>query len=817
MKTLRWIVTLLIATGTCWRAGGQTMVDLSRQGKLASGTALPVRCTVGQVFFKTDAPGGANLYACADVDTWTVVGLPILSGDVVGNQQSLTVTGIQNRGINAAAPADREVLRWNAAAGQWEPGAVLSTGTAAPPVSCSTGSLYLQSDPGSNIQQLYICSNTDTWSMSSFRSGTLLARPPGCVAGQVWLSIDTGILSYCSATGNPGTWSTTAGTTDDIGPGAMSRTMPNAVNSTVDIGTFSADSTEASATYEIYISTHGSGGNINKSYRFSIEKNMSSNTWRTVAPVTSTGPDGGQDWDLEAYPTSSASLQLRLRRTLGSGTPTASVAVYRYAGGTYTFTPSTAVNTGVTVTAGMLSTSVLTQQDGSVFYNGSLIIPVTGTPAVGYVPTATSATTAAWAAPPFGGGGGTGNAANPVTTTFSATPSFSCGSPTAGTITTFKLSTPLTANITSSTLSGCTSGQLLAFILTQDGTGGRTFAAPSGFDPITINPLANVTTTLLFQWDGSAGRLVNSSNDSGYIYMAAAAVPGTPPPGTGVVYFDSTSKNLAAKNDAGVIKHGVQSDSGAANNYIAAIADDGTVTKSRPSCATLSDAGPGCNAAGVGDASTNASFSIDSELAVFSGTGGKTIKRAMGDGYVKLAAGVMQTPGPIPGTDLPLPTTTVPGGVVAKVCGGTDKLSGLGTDGILVCSADQTSGGVTLADKTRMTSCTFDGGGSAITANATCTTRVPVAGTIVGWAIEALGASPACTIDVLRIASGSTLPTSSIAAGALPALTSTANAAKSSVLTGWTTSLAADDIVTFKVITPGAATWAAIHIYYSVN
>lgn len=45
-------------------------------------------------------------------------------------------------------------------------------------------------------------------------------------------------------------------------------------------------------------------------------------------------------------------------------------------------------------------------------------------------------------------------------------------------------------------------------------------------------------------------------------------------------------------------------------------------------------------AAGTGDASTNTATSVDSELALFSGTGGKTLKRSAGSGIVKATNGV---------------------------------------------------------------------------------------------------------------------------------------------------------------------------------
>lgn len=46
---------------------------------------------------------------------------------------------------------------------------------------------------------------------------------------------------------------------------------------------------------------------------------------------------------------------------------------------------------------------------------------------------------------------------------------------------------------------------------------------------------------------------------------------------------------------------------------------------------------------GGGDASTNTSSSVDSEIALFSGTGGKTLKRATGTGIAKITSGVLST------------------------------------------------------------------------------------------------------------------------------------------------------------------------------
>jgi hypothetical protein len=67
-------------------AGAQTQLDLGRQGKnvdfataqstrpTQTGTVLPATCSVGQLFYKANAPAGSNLFGCTATDTWTVLG-----------------------------------------------------------------------------------------------------------------------------------------------------------------------------------------------------------------------------------------------------------------------------------------------------------------------------------------------------------------------------------------------------------------------------------------------------------------------------------------------------------------------------------------------------------------------------------------------------------------------------------------------------------------------------------------------------------------------------------------------------------------------
>lgn len=128
-------------------------VDFSRASAtkpFKTGTLLPPACTIGDSFFKTDAASGQNFYGCTAANSWAIEsggGLPsyngyadhllgtngtqaswvALGGDVTGSPQSLLVGGLQGRRVAATTPTDGQVLRWNSAALDWEPGAVAAS------------------------------------------------------------------------------------------------------------------------------------------------------------------------------------------------------------------------------------------------------------------------------------------------------------------------------------------------------------------------------------------------------------------------------------------------------------------------------------------------------------------------------------------------------------------------------------------------------------------------------------------------------------------------------------------------------------------
>jgi hypothetical protein len=94
---------------------------------------------------------------------------------------------------------------------------------------------------------------------------------------------------------------------------------------------------------------------------------------------------------------------------------------------------------------------------------------------------------------------------------------------------------------------------------------------------------------------------------------------------------------------------------------------------------------------------------------------------------------------------------------------------------------------------------TVDGSAAVCTTGLKGYVTVPYAGTITAWSILADGASPTCTFDVWKIATGTALPTvSNTIMGTKPAL-ATGNAIRSTTRTSWTTSVVANDIIGFNL------------------
>lgn len=112
-----------------------------------------------------------------------------------------------------------------------------------------------------------------------------------------------------------------------------------------------------------------------------------------------------------------------------------------------------------------------------------------------------------------------------------------------------------------------------------------------------------------------ASTLVNiptSTIMAGSLLDTAISAPSTPASGKGQIYEDATSKNLAIKNDAGTINHGIQTRTTTASQWIRSIADDGSSTISQPAFTDIS----GSVAAGQMPALTGDATTVAGSVAV---------------------------------------------------------------------------------------------------------------------------------------------------------------------------------------------------------
>jgi hypothetical protein len=122
-----------------------------------------------------------------------------------------------------------------------------------------------------------------------------------------------------------------------------------------------------------------------------------------------------------------------------------------------------------------------------------------------------------------------------------------------------------------------------------------TFGASMGFSggAITRAALTGDVTASADNNTTVLGNIPSGVTMAGSLLATAIAAPSTPAAGKASVYVDSTSKNFAAKNDAGTVNHGVQTRTASASNWIRSIADDGSTTISQPAIADVSGWGTG--------------------------------------------------------------------------------------------------------------------------------------------------------------------------------------------------------------------------------
>lgn len=171
---------------------------------LRGGPNLPEVCAAGEMYFKTIPVAGKNLHVCTAANTWTPLGageIPaftsypgrVLSnngsatrwidpdGDASGSLGNLRVTRLQGRPVASSGPGDGSVLKWNQAAGQWEPASAIPSGTALPPA-CDIGQAFFKTDAPAGMN-MYLCTASNTWSAVSMKELPPVSGKQGKVLG----------------------------------------------------------------------------------------------------------------------------------------------------------------------------------------------------------------------------------------------------------------------------------------------------------------------------------------------------------------------------------------------------------------------------------------------------------------------------------------------------------------------------------------------------------------------------------------------------------------------------------------------------------
>jgi hypothetical protein len=104
----------------------------------------------------------------------------------------------------------------------------------------------------------------------------------------------------------------------------------------------------------------------------------------------------------------------------------------------------------------------------------------------------------------------------------------------------------------------------------------------------------------------TSGACFTDTSPSTRLTYATSTAPAAPSAGKGTVYVDSTSRNLVLKDEVGLTKHGMQTVTAAASQYLTGLNDDGTVTRAQP---TKTDVGLG-NVDNTSDLTKNAATAV---------------------------------------------------------------------------------------------------------------------------------------------------------------------------------------------------------------
>lgn len=161
---------------------------------------------------------------------------------------------------------------------------------------------------------------------------------------------------------------------------------------------------------------------------------------------------------------------------------------------------------------------------------------------------------------------------------------------------------------------------------------------------------------------------------------------------------------------------------------------------------------------------------------------------------------------------LPNPGTSTLGGIQSLAAVTSKWINAISTSGVPAAtqpaftdiSGTATNSQMPTTVKTKGFGVVFDGLGVALTAGKTVYTTISYACTISAWNMTVDAGT--ATVDIWKVATGTAVPTvtNTIVASAAPAV-STGTALHSTTLTGWTTSVTANDVIGLNLKTVATA------------
>lgn len=193
-------------------------------GSIGPTELQPTGVTAGQYGPGPAYPNGNVPYFQVDVDgRLEVAGTTAFGGDIIGNVQTVTVTGLQTRSVSNAAPANGNTLIWDSGTSKWTPqnsGPIIITDTTAPLTYYPT----FVSTTGTGVKNI----NIDSASLSYIVGATGNANSL-TLGTTIAIGTTTGTASALS--------------TDSISIGRSSGTGTSASSANIMMGAFAGNST----------------------------------------------------------------------------------------------------------------------------------------------------------------------------------------------------------------------------------------------------------------------------------------------------------------------------------------------------------------------------------------------------------------------------------------------------------------------------------------------------------------------------------------------------------------------------------------------